>query len=468
MVDADGKVDGIWQPQNAERDADAEADIAFTAWLDRLAGKDFLWVPKIGFFAWDGRRFAADEKATVFAVAEWTVKQIAKAAASEADPGRRIWLSKLATRYSHAPAVHGALEFWKPHISVKPDELDKDRYAFNFLNGTIDLRGGPIRSHNRKDRITKIVPIEYDDHARADRWYQFLGEVFGGDLALAEYVKRLVGYSLTGDQREHLIVFLWGNGSNGKSVFVKIFMAIGGDYAQTAPTSLLMKKYSDAVPTDVARLRAARPVLASESPEGGSLDEERIKVLSGGDRIAARFMRQDLFEFDPTHHLFLQTNHKPHISGTSHAIWRRIRLIPFGVRFEDPSDVPDTKHPKDARLEEKLRAELPGILAWAVEGAREWFKNGLGDPETVKAATKAYRREEDLLADFVEARCIVGPEHSASSGDLYEAYRAWTEGEGIRPWAKNRFGRRLTEAGYESDRGISRIRNGIALNGGAV
>jgi putative DNA primase/helicase len=469
MIDADGKPDELrrtddWPaPLNADLSPDAQADIAFADSLERHSRKNFVYVSKIGFFVWDERRYRADETATVMAYAEWTVSKIAQAASREPNPIRRDWLNKLATRYSHAPAVRGALEFWKPRIAVRPDDLDKDRYLLNVRNGTVDLRTGDLRQHNREHRITKVVPVEYQAHAKSPRWYQFLGEVFGGDIQLAEYLKRLVGYSLTGDQREHVLAFLWGNGSNGKSILVSILMAIGGDYAQAAPTSLLMKKYSDAVPTDVARLRGARIVIASESPEGGHLDEERIKLLSGGDRISARFMRQDLFEFDPTHHLFLQTNHKPHVSGTSHAIWRRIRLIPFGVRFEDPSEVPDTAHPKDTRLQEKLHAELPGILAWAVEGAREWFEKGLGDPETVKAATKAYRREEDILTDFVESRCDVGAELSASVGDLYDTYKGWAEAEGNRPWTKNRFSRRLTDAGFESERGLARNKIGIAL-----
>ena len=229
-------------------------------------------------------------------------------------------------------------------------------------------------------------------------------------------MKRLVGYSLTGSQKDNVIIFLWGPGSNGKSKFVKIFMALGGDYAQAAPSSLLMKKHSDAIPNDVARLRGARIVVASESPEGGVLDEERIKMLSGDDRIAARFMRQEFFDFTPSHHLYLQTNHKPRIVGTDYAIWRRIKLIPFIVKFEDRDEVPETAHPRDTGLEDKLRAELPGILAWAIEGAREWFEKGLRDPEIVRVATRDYKREEDTLRDFIESCCDEGPERRAEIG----------------------------------------------------
>ena len=235
-----------------------------------------------------------------------------------------------------------------------------------------------------------------------------------------------------------------------------------------APASLLMKKYSDAIPTDVAGLRGARIVVASETPEDGRLDETRVKLLTGAEgKITARYMRQDFFEFNPTHHLFLQTNHKPRIVGTDYAIWRRIRLIPFDVIFKEvTADNPEPAHPADLLLDEKLRAELPGILAWAVEGAGDWFnKGGLKDPACVLEATKTYRREEDVLADFIEACCITGPEHSAGVGDLFAAYESWCEAERIRPWSKNRFSRRLGGAGYQSDREEGRVKLGIALKG---
>ena len=241
------------------------ADIAFADQLKRYYGRDFIHVPGIGFYVWDGRRFRPDATATVMAAAEQTVSRLQQEALMERNKDEAERLTKLAAQYSHTRNVRGALEFFKPHIAVRPDEPDSDRYALNVLNGTVDLRTCELREHNRQDRITKLVPIKYDAEAPAPRWYQFLTEIFAGDIKLTEYLKRVVGYSLTGSQRDHIIVFLWGTGSNGKSTLVAILMAQGGDYAQAAPASMMIKKpYGDAVPADVARLRGTHLVIASE------------------------------------------------------------------------------------------------------------------------------------------------------------------------------------------------------------
>jgi putative DNA primase/helicase len=464
----DGKILEMRPKRRKTAPAISEAPEADRAFADRLYhdwADDLFFVQGIGWLVWDGRRYRADATSQIIAKADETICRIHLDAYRETNPDRREVLAKLATRYSKIERVRGGLAFLQARRSATIEQLDADPCGFNVANGTIDLRTGKLRPHTRADRITKVAEVEYDPAAPAPRWYRFLTEIFDDNLELVEYLKRLVGYSLTADQRDHRLPILVGPGSNGKSTLVKVLFALGGDYAMAAPASLLLKKYSDAIPTDVAGLRGARIVVASETPEDGRLDETRVKLLTGAEgKIAARYMRQDFFEFNPTHHLFLQTNHKPRIVGTDFAIWRRIRLIPFDVIFEEvTADNPAPVHPADPLLDEKLRAELPGILAWAVEGAKEWFERGLRDPSSVLEATKTYRREEDVLADFVESRCVTGPKHSASVGDLFAAYESWCDRERLRPWSKNRFSRRLSGAGYQSDREEGRVKLGIAL-----
>ena len=443
-----------------------EADRAFARRMFNDHHTDLLHVPGVGWHIFDGRRYWRDQTQQIISLAEETIQRIHLDAAHEPSPEHRDALSKLAKDYSKIERVRGALAFLQPTVSMTVERLDAAPFAFNVRNGTIDLKTGELRAHNRADLITRLSPIKYDNTATAPRWLQFLTEIFDGDCELADYVKRLFGYALTADQRHQIITFLWGQGDNGKGVLTRTWLAVAGEYGKAAADTLLMRKYSDAIPADVADLWGARLVIASESQEDGRLDEQRVKALTGSDRIKARFMRQNFFEFEPTHHIFLQTNHKPKIVGQDHAIWRRIRLIPFGVRFEDPHLNPATVHRKDFELEQKLREELPGILRWAVEGAREALNEGLRDPESVMAATKEYRREEDILSDFIESRCVLGPEREATVSDLYGAYKVWCQGEGTRPWSQNRFSRRLTDAGYQSGRDANegRVRKGIALN----
>lgn len=459
------------KPQRLRHEPAARAlavgDIAFA---DRLYGDhrdDLIWVPERGFFTWDGSRYSHDRTGRVLTFCEETTRRILIEAVEAPRREAEALLSQ-ASEYSRDRRVRGALEFLKPRIAVRIDELDANPGLFAVVNGTIDLRTTQLRPHDRRDRITRIAPIVYEPDARAPRWYEFLAEIFpdGLDNGLTAYVQRLVGYALTAEQTEHTLPILVGKGSNGKTTLIKKLLAVAGDYGQAAPASLLMKKYGDAIPTDVARLAGCRVVVVSETPEDGRLDEERVKLLTGGEgRIAARFLRRDFFEFKPTHHLFLQTNHKPRISGTDFAIWRRIRLIPFNVKFEDSQENPDTEHPRDPSLDDELTRELPGILNWALEGARLWYENGLNEPEVVRDATKEYREEQDVLADFVNDCCIVGPERRTTVADIYNSYRSWCEREGTRPWTKNRFARRLTDAGFGSPpRELGqRVKSGIAL-----
>jgi putative DNA primase/helicase len=258
------------------------------------------------------------------------------------------------------------------------------------------------------------------------------------------FLQRAVGYSLTADIREQCFFLLYGAGSNGKSTFIKTISALFADYARTTPVETLLVRHGNNIPNDVARLKGARFVSAVETEGGKRLAESLVKQLTGGDKVAARFLHREFFEFEPTFKLWLAVNHKPKIRGTDHAIWRRIRLIPFTVT------IPDSEQDKD--LPEKLREELPGILRWAVEGCLWWQRDGLGTPEVVKAATAGYQTEMDVVGNFL-AECTESENGATvTTKELYDSYMRWCEQAGEKPITKRDLGTHLSERGFESAR----------------
>jgi putative DNA primase/helicase len=263
-----------------------------------------------------------------------------------------------------------------------------------------------------------------------------------------QFVQRAVGYSLTGNTREQVIFIAHGTGRNGKSTFTTTLLSLLGEYGQQTPTETLMVKRGDSIPNDLARLKGTRLVAAMESDEGRRLSEALIKQLSGGDRIPARFMRAEWFEFQPTFKIWLATNHKPVIRGTDLAIWRRIRLVPFTVTISEQEE--------DKQLGEKLQAEFPGILRWAVEGCLAWQQHGLGMPEAVKNATAGYREEMDVLGAWVAECCVIEPNAKAGAKELYASYTAWCEAGGERALSQRAFGLQLGERGFERYRGTGK------------
>ncbi len=321
-----------------------------------------------------------------------------------------------------------------------PTALDTDPWLWNVTNGTIDLRTRKFRPHRREDRITKLCPVAYDPAADCPVWLRVLNDITAGDAALQHYLRKAVGFSLTGDVRDHVVFFLYGTGENGKSTFVNAIQAMMGvDYAMKAPPELLLVKKNDTHPTERADLAGKRFVACMEAGEGKKLAEAIVKELTGADRLRARHMREDFFEFDPTHKIWLAANHKPTISGTDWGIWRRIKLIPFTVT------IPPEK--RDEALQEKLRAELAGILNWALLGCMEWQAKGLREPQAVVAATGQYRRQQDVLAGFLEECCVVASDVRARAGDLLAAYRKWS---GDDQMSQRRLGETLTERGFGS------------------
>jgi putative DNA primase/helicase len=347
-------------------------------------------------------------------------------------------------------------------IQVHTDEFDKDPLLLNILNGTIDLKTMKLLPHRRENLITKLVPVELHKSRNlcakphCPTWRNFLMRSFQGSRKMIAYLRRVVGYALSGETIEQCLFFLYGLGANGKTTFMETTRGLLGDYAVQADFSTFTKQNRSAVRNDIARLRGARFVSAVEVDSGEHFHEVLLKQLTGEDRVAARFLYQEFFEFAPQSKIFLVANHKPEITGTDHAMWRRVQMIHFNVTIPEEE--------QDARLKEKLKQELPGILSWALHGYREWAALGLQPPEEVIQATEQYKTEMDRIGGFVGDCCVLSPTQTATAKDLYEAYERWCleNGEEILP--KQAFGRRLSDRGLTKCRGRrARFWSGIGL-----
>jgi putative DNA primase/helicase len=270
------------------------------------------------------------------------------------------------------------------------------------------------------------------------------------------FVQRLLGRCLTGDITEQIVPIFWGCGANGKSTLINAVMeSIGGDYAMKANADLLMSSRNDRHPTELASLFGMHLVVASETHQGRSLNEALVMDLTGGERIRARRMREDFWEFMPTHKVILITSHKPIIKGGDDGIWRRLRLVSFEVRFWDPTE-PETAERElppelvqDKQLGEKLRKEYPGILGWMVRGCLDWQRDGLTTPAAVMDTTREYRSGEDLLAQFITECCVIGPDYRVRSSEINARFHGWCGAGNEETWTQRRLGEALVQRGFE-------------------
>jgi P4 family phage/plasmid primase-like protien len=396
------------------------------------------------WLVYDGTRWRVDDRGAVVRLAKETARSIFEEAKEAADDETAKRLGKWATTSLSESKLRSMISLAQsePGIPVLPEEMDASRDLLNVLNGTIDLRTGELREHRREDLITKLAPVEYDPDAAAPTWAATLERVLPSD-EVRGFFKKVCGYALTGDVSEQMLPVLYGTGANGKSTVLNALLAVSGDYGmQAAPDLLVAKKGSH--PTELADLFGMRVVASIEVEDGSRLAESLVKQLTGGDHIKARRMRQDFWEFEPTHKVFMACNHKPQVRGTDNAIWRRIRLVPF------TETIPPAE--QDKHLPDKLREERAGILAWAVEGCREWRREGLQAPDEVRQATGAYRAEMDVLGAFLRECCRKDPDENIGAQDLYKAYRLWCEDSGERPEGKRKFSSQLKERDYESRR----------------
>ena len=417
------------------------------------------------WLVWTGKLWSMDAKAAVEAMAKRIARLILdemklalERSEAEGKTSRDIEAIEKAYKrhYRSAARASGVTDTLKmaqsePGMKVAVGQLDTDPMLLNVANGTIDLRDGSLRPHRRGDAITKIAQAAFDSDAPCVRWMEFLDRIFDGDDELIAFIQRAVGYSLTGEVIEQCLFFLHGTGQNGKSVLIQTLLSVLGEYAQKAPTELIMRQErssSGGATPDMARLRGVRLAVTAELDENQRMGEARVKDLTGADRVVARKLYCDPIEFDPTHKLWIYGNHKPTIRGTDDGIWRRIRLVPFTVKIPDEE--------KDHHLIDKLRRERNGILAWAVRGCLEWQRNGLGLSGAVASATAAYRSESDRLALFLDECCVVEPSARVGKGELYAAYEDWCRHSGERPMSKKKLGLQLIERGFSDERDMRR------------
>lgn len=331
-------------------------------------------------------------------------------------------------------------------LTIEPSQMDRDPWALNCLSGTIDLRSGEVRQHNPKDFITRCAPVEYNGLAPATAWTAFVESIMSGDKPRVSFLQRWFGYCATGDVREQKLVCHIGAGANGKGTLLNAIQDVLGDYVGTAAPGLLTAGAgaSERHPTEIADLFGKRLVTAHETDDSAVLREGFVKQATGGDRLKARYMRGDFFEFSPTHKLQLLTNHRPSIKGQDYGIWRRILLVPYSVRFGTAADIEAGRAdaPRNDNLAESLRVERAGILKWIVEGAVAWHRDGLRPPDSVLAASREYQREQDRISQFIGECCSVGQDNwAAYSGTfgLYPRYQAWCKESGYFAIGKGRF-----------------------------
>ncbi len=393
---------------------------------------------------WDGQRWSVDQVASMHRKAKHTVRRIYAEAATLTDDEERddtlSWGQRSESRDRISAMIDCACK--EKGIPILPEHLDVNRWLLNVQNGTIDLKSGQLFPHKRENLITSLAPVTFNPSATCPLWDATLVKILGGNKEMIGFMDRIFGMCLTGDVSQEILPIFHGSGANGKSTILAVMLEIlGPDYACAAPPGLLMIKHGETHPTERAMLFGKRLVVDMESTEGARLNEQFVKQMTGRDKITTRRMREDFWDFWPTHKLIVCTNHKSEIKETVDAIWRRLHLIPFEVRIPDSEQIID--------MSQKLRAEHSGILARCVRGCLDWQHNGLCVPDEVKKATKGYRDEQDVIGDFLRDECIEVPQARAKASKLYGRYKLWAERCGEKILTQRTFGMAMTERGFE-------------------
>jgi len=409
------------------------------------------------WLVWDGKKWVVDDGDRIEYLAKETIRNIYREAAAVNDDKERSALVKHAKDSESKKNLQAmvALSQSEPGVPIETDALDCNMWLLNCNNGTLNLETGILQEHKREDLITKIINVDYNSQADFIEWQNFLDVIMEKNTDMTEFLKRAVGYSLTGCGREQCIFIPYGHGRNGKTTFLSVINELLGPYSANISSDSLMVKDKQGIPNDIARLKGVRFLISTETEEHKRLSESLVKSVTGGEKINARFLRQEFFEFQPEFKLWLATNHKPIIRGTDLGIWRRLKLIPFNLTIpEEAKEEGDIKD--DKNILSKLKANLSGVLNWAVIGCQEWLKNGLGIPKEVVKATKEYRTEMDIIANYLEDRCVMEPGSEIEAGELYNDWKDWCEHNGEHPGTQRNLTSKLGDRKIEKRQGHSR------------
>jgi putative DNA primase/helicase len=442
---------------------DFRTDLGNTRLFVRRHGENIRYIPEWQkWIVWNDNHWKVDEDGKIFRLVKETVEAIYPAALKLTDDDQRDKLLKHAIRSQAAARLFAIEELARNEADVvlSVRKLDADPWLLGVQNGVIELKTGQFRAGLREDYITKRSDVTFDPEAQCLRWNDFLDTVTGHDAELKAYLQRMVGYTMTGLVREEVLFFLWGTGNNGKSTFRETVHTILGEYAIAADAGLLVGgKVPGGATPEIARLKGCRLVAINETAENDSLNETRVKYITSQDTITARHLHKEFFDFDPTHKGYVATNHKPIVHGSDVGIWRRIHLIPFTVALDKVGPIE-----KDFR-ERRLLPEISGILNWAVEGAMIYCRDGLNPPTTVLAATDDYRKDMDIVGDWLSDRCELDAHAAVPTATAYADYVGWAQAETGWALKQLKFRRNLTDRGFKGKKGTGgqRLIEGLKL-----
>ena len=450
----------VWQPDVSDAVPPTASDPALVPYCDEALTLTFSaqhadrlrYCDSFGrWFEWHEGRWQEDLRRRVFSHARQLCRDRSLDALSRLDGEKAV---KVASAVASARTVAAVVSLARADArhATAPEDWDADAWTLNTPAGLVDLRSGRIHPHDRDALCSKITAVA-PSYTRCLRWQRFLEEITAGDAELQAFLGRIAGYVLTGSTREHALFFLYGTGANGKGTFLNTLTGILGDYARIAGMDTFTETSSDRHPTELAMLRGARLVTAQETDEGRRWAESRIKALTGGDPITARFMHQDFFTYTPQFKLLIAGNHKPGLRNIDEAIRRRFHLLPFTVR------IPPER--RDPQLGETLRQEWPAILTWAIHGCLEWQQRGLQPPASVIDATAEYFEDEDSFGGWLDECCARDALAHETTRELYAAWSGWAQRAGLTAGSEPKFRSILKARGFVAKREAGTGRSGF-------
>jgi len=448
----------LFPPQNSKEDIEIYGDVFNGKFFKKVFEDRMIYCyPRSKWLKFNGMYWQWCESGEELQAAKEVAKEIAKYAGERfgqdpINPNSKK-LTQHAQNSQNLNRLHAMLETAASEIGMgigNMNELDKDAMLLGCKNGVICLNTGTLLAPNPAMLITRQVNANYNLDSKCPTWLKFLNECFMGNEETITYIQKALGYSLTGLVKEEVLHFCFGMGRNGKSVFANVITKLMGDYAITAPAEMLMCKDRNGPNNDIARLCGSRLVLANETRSDQRFDDLTIKTLVSTERIAARFLYSELFEFWPSFKIWIRGNHKPLITDESNGAWRRIRLVPFENNLSEDK--------VDSNLESKLLAEKEGILAWMVQGTLKWNHEGLDPSSQIKVASNQYRDDCDVIGEFVRENYVLSPNQRIAQSTLWEHWKLWTETNGYRHGGKRTFTRRLKERGIDSDVYLGKVR----------